>query len=94
MVAPIIYACATCLTNILPNNEKKNAQKGMGSVRTEDDENFEVWLQKKTFTYDSPQIQNEIINIMSHEIVLGPKKNSCVSGSGPTLDFFFSKKKK
>ena len=40
-------------------------------VRTEDDESFEVWLQKKTFTYDSPQIQNEVINIMSHEIVRG-----------------------
>ena len=40
-------------------------------VRTEDNEDFEIWLQKKTFTYNSPQIQNEIINIMSHEIVRG-----------------------
>ena len=46
----------------------------MGSVRTEDDENFEVWNQKKTLNYDSPQIQNKIINIMTHEIVRGIAK--------------------
>ena len=43
-------------------------------VRTEKDEDFEIWLQKKSFTYDLPQIQKEIINIMSHEIVCGIAK--------------------
>lgn len=38
-------------------------------VRCEVDTDFRDWLEKKRLTYDSPQIQNEIINIMCQQIV-------------------------
>ena len=39
-------------------------------VRTDDDRDFAAWLRKKTFTYDSPQIQIEIRDNGRYDIPL------------------------
>ena len=38
-------------------------------LRVEDDAEFDNWLKKKQLKYDSPEIQNEMINIMAQQIV-------------------------
>ena len=41
----------------------------LNRLRVEDDSEFDNWLKKKQLKYDLPEIQNEMINIMTQQVV-------------------------
>ncbi|CAG2184616.1 unnamed protein product [Mytilus edulis] len=51
------------------DNDKDSNFYQLNNLRCQEDPKFKEWLQRKTDRYTSPEIQNEIISIMSDQVV-------------------------